>query len=313
MGHDERPEDERGLPQTDEPEPEANVREAGEEPPRHRARRALLVFAGALIVSMLLVGWNRLVTSDAFCASCHEMEPAADAGSRSVHDDVSCLACHTKPGLAGSLRYLPTFARESIQTFTGWDIANGVLAARDCGSCHVAIAGTPELEAAHPEGADCAACHGEVSHPPLRLAGFERPVEAVAGEDPHPPAYVQTHGEAVVGGLGTCVECHDAGFCEACHFRSTYPHPRGWIGEHGPTQMAEGPDACTLCHPQTFCAGCHGTEIPHRLGWLGEHWRDLQDAPVAPCMLCHPKTDCTSCHTVHNVHREQDLYTEPPT
>src|SRR3972149_3837390 len=156
------------------------------------------------------------------------------------------------------------------------------------------------------------ACPGEVSPPPLRRAGFERPVEAVAGEDPHPPAYVQTHGEAVVGGIGTCVECHDAGFCEACHFRSTYPHPKRWIEDHGPSQLDEGPDACALCHPQTFCAGCHGTEIPHRIGWRGEHWRDLQDAPVAACMLCHPKPDCTSCHTEHTVHREQDLYTEPP-
>ncbi|HZD16633.1 MAG TPA: NapC/NirT family cytochrome c [Actinomycetota bacterium] len=278
--------------------------------PRRRSVvfRVLLAVGGVVVLVLLLVGWNRMASSDAFCSSCHEMEVAAASAERSVHDDLPCLACHGRPGLLGAIRYVPTLARETLHSFSGWQVAHDVLRARDCGSCHQAIDASPELAAAHEPGADCASCHGDVAHPPLRLAGFERPVEEVGEDSAHPEHFVQTHGEEVAASPSTCVDCHDAKFCESCHFRSTYPHPDGWIEQHGSEQIAGGADACTLCHPQTFCAGCHGTEIPHDARWLGEHWRDLQDASPKPCMLCHPKTDCADCHARHGVHREQDLY-----
>jgi cytochrome c nitrite reductase small subunit len=282
--------------------------EDGGEGRRSWVLRGLLVAVPILLLGLLLIGWNRVAASDAFCSTCHEMEQAASSATRSVHDEVPCLACHERPGLLGALMYVPTFARETVHKFTPLDVANGVLGARDCESCHQEIASTPELAAAHDSKETCDSCHGDVSHPPFRLAGFERPVEAVAGDDPHPDLYVQTHGDDVVAGAATCIECHTSEFCEACHFRSVYPHPKDWIVEHGPTQLEEGAQACTLCHPTTFCAGCHGTEIPHDARWLSEHWRDLQDAQVSPCLLCHPKTDCTACHSEHGVHREQGLY-----
>lgn len=320
MGQDDRPEDET-RDQGEEPETELRPEDAEpeaveprravalreERPPRRRVLRALAVLGGVLVVALLLVGWNRVASSDAFCSSCHEIEPAVQAADRSVHADVSCLACHTSPGLVGALRYLPTLARETVDEFTGWDIAHGVLDARSCKACHDNIATTPELAAAHATGATCASCHGDVSHPPFRLAGFERSVEQAEGAV-HPRLYVQTHGDDVVANPDSCTECHETKFCEACHFRETYPHPEGWINMHGPTQEQIGISTCESCHPQTFCAGCHGTEIPHLATWLGEHWRSLQDASTAPCMVCHPKPDCTSCHARHEIHREQDLY-----
>lgn len=319
MGQDDRPEREPSGADEDTPEDAPREDPYGgppdepeEEPRRSLFLRAVVVLGGIALVALLLVGWNRVASSDAFCASCHEVKDPAAAAARSVHADVACISCHTGPGLAGAIRYLPTLARETIDEFTGWDIAHGVLDARSCVTCHANIADTPELAAAHTTGADCSTCHGDVAHPPFRLAGFARPVEPVSGEDPHPALYVQTHGEDVANGFDTCVECHDTKFCEACHFRSNYPHPKGWIQIHGPTQIQEGPDACTQCHPQTFCAGCHGTEIPHDARWLGEHWRDLEDAPVTPCLLCHPRTDCTTCHSEHSVHQSQDLYVRSP-
>lgn len=306
MGQDDRPEDET---RAEGEEPLAETQGAGEEPeaPTHRGLRVLAVLGGLLLVVLLLVGWNRVASMDSFCSSCHEVEPAAQAAARSVHQDVACIACHTGPGLAGALRYLPTLARETITEFTPWNIAHGVLEARSCESCHDNIATTPELAAAHTTGASCSTCHGDVAHPPFRLPGFERPVEPVEG-DVHPRLYVQTHGDDAVGDPESCTDCHADTFCEACHLRETYPHPDNWVTKHGPTQEEFGIDACVGCHPQTFCAGCHGTEIPHNVRWLGEHWRDLEDAPVTPCLLCHPKTDCSLCHARHDVHREQDLY-----
>ncbi len=281
----------------------------GDRPPRHGALKAFVALGGLLALALLLVGWNRVATSDGFCASCHDMEASVSASDRSVHADVPCLACHTSTGLVGTLRYTPTLVREMLDTFTGWDVAHGVLDARPCEDCHTDLARTPELAAAHGDDAPCASCHGDVAHPPFRLAGFARPVEQVPpGESPHPRLYVQTHGDDAVREQDTCAECHETDFCETCHLRETYPHPDGWISTHGPTQQETGITACEGCHPETFCAGCHGTEIPHGERWLGEHWRALQDASTAPCMLCHPRTDCTECHARHEVHQEQGLY-----
>jgi hypothetical protein len=262
----------------------------------------------------LFVGWNRLATSDRFCASCHEMAPAVASAARSVHSDVPCLACHTGTGLFGSLRYVPTLAREAITEFTPWNVAHGVLEARPCEDCHTNLRSTPQQAAAHKEGANCASCHGNVAHPPFRLAGFERPAAQGSPspsptENPHPRLYVQTHGDDVVNDPGSCYNCHETDYCQTCHFRETYPHPKDWMSTHGQVQEERGADACVSCHPSTFCAGCHGTEIPHTSTWLGEHWRSLQDSSTAPCMVCHPKTDCTDCHSRHAVHQEQDLYT----
>lgn len=331
MDPDDRPENERqgeGLepeaePTGDEPdelgifdldaepdeaqEPGEEAETSGPGPPGRRALRVLVVLGGVLAISLFLVGWNRVATSDAFCASCHEVEPAVQSSDRSVHADVPCLSCHTGSGVLGALRYLPTLARETVDEFTGWDVAHGVLDARSCDSCHRDLTSTPELAAAHEGGGDCASCHGDVSHPPLRLAGFDRPIEEVEGAA-HPRLYVQTHGDDVVSDPDSCAECHEEDYCETCHLRETYPHPDNWIERHGPTQIELGPETCQGCHAPTFCEGCHGTEIPHNVRWLSEHWRDLQDAGAGPCFLCHPRRDCTDCHAKHQVHREQDLF-----
>jgi hypothetical protein len=164
------------------------------------------------------------------------------------------------------------------------------------------------MAAAHGAGARCASCHGDVTHPPYRVAGFARPITPIAGEDPHPRLYVQTHGADAVRDPRSCATCHEANYCETCHLRQRYPHPEGWVSLHGAVQREQGIGACEGCHPQTFCAGCHGTEIPHDVRWLGEHWRALEGSGTGSCLLCHPRSDCTTCHAEHQVHREQDLY-----
>lgn len=267
-----------------------------------------LAVGAFLALGVLLVGWNRVATSDAYCAGCHEMQPAVSANARSVHADVPCLACHTGTGLAGSLRYVPGALRETLAIVTPWNPARGILGARPCTACHTDLAATEALAAAHGTDAACSSCHGDVSHPPFRLAGFERPVQPIPGEDRHPRLYVQTHGGEATADPASCATCHEPDFCETCHLRERYPHPKDWIPLHGAAQREQGAEACATCHPQTFCASCHGTEIPHDARWLGEHWRALTDAGTESCLLCHPRTDCTTCHARHEVHREQDLY-----
>lgn len=278
-----------------------------QEPERARTWvKPLVIGAGLLVAVVVLIGWNRIASSDRYCASCHDVSNAAASAERSVHADLTCLDCHTRPGLIGTMRYLPALGRELVATTTGWHVADGILGSASCTSCHDDLTSNPNLKAAHTTGKACSSCHGDVAHPALPLLRAEP--EATPSGAPHPPDYVRTHGQEVASNPGACTSCHQDKFCETCHFRAVFPHPKGWIDQHGQVQMQQGPQACTLCHPTTFCAGCHGTEIPHAANWLGEHWRDLQQAPVTPCLLCHPRTDCTTCHAQHDVHPEQSIF-----
>jgi hypothetical protein len=275
--------------------------------PEHRARwvRSLFLVGSLLAVGLLLVGWNRLASTPRLCSSCHAMDSAVLSAARSVHSDLSCLDCHTRPGLLGAVRYIPALARETVATLTRWNVSHGVLDARPCEDCHTDLTTAATLKPTHDGASDCASCHGQVSHPPLLILE-ERP-SPLTGQ-PHPQGYVQLHGRDVVDDPASCQTCHKPTFCQACHFKAVFPHPDGWIGQHGLVEQQEGAEACTSCHPTTFCVGCHGTEIPHLSNWLDEHWRSLQDAPITPCLLCHPKTDCTTCHSEHGVHVSQTLY-----
>ena len=291
--------------------PVAQPGPADDEPPGGGRSTLKLVLLSLPVVLLLLVGWTKLVSSDRYCASCHTMDTATFSAARSIHSDVSCISCHSGNGAVGAMKYVPTLLRESAATVTGLGLADGVLPARSCESCHTDLLTSDTLKQTHADaGTDCTSCHGEVSHPTLRVPGVDE--VAMATDQGHPEGFIQTHGGVAIDQPSSCAECHQQKFCEACHLRETFPHPAGWITKHGKVQEERGATACATCHGPTFCAGCHGTEIPHRADWLGRHARDLQDASTTPCFTCHPPTDCTTCHSEHSVHREQDLFTFPP-
>ena len=268
---------------------------------RRLRRRSVLLF-GLPFLAIFLIGWNRVASSDGFCASCHATSEAAASAEHSIHADVACLDCHQGSGLAGSIAYVPSLLREGVDQVTGWG-AGGVLHARSCTSCHPALS-----KAAHPDpAADCTTCHGDPAHPSSPASG---PAPFLV-DGKHPDGFIQVHGEPAISQPQTCSRCHESKFCEACHLKQTFPHPDGWISKHGTVQQTRGSSWCATCHGPSFCAGCHGTEIPHRTDWLGRHDTALADAPTTPCLTCHPPTDCTTCHAEHVVHREQDLYIIP--
>ncbi len=251
-----------------------------------------LLFAASL--------FTRTVSSPRFCSSCHTMRAAASSASLSVHAAVPCLACHRRPGLRGAITYLPTLAREALAEAARPSLARGALRAVPCERCHTRVVAAPILKEGHPPpSSDCRSCHGEVAHP--------RP--SPEPQKGHPPGYSQTHGREAAPDPGSCSTCHKPEFCQACHFRAGFPHPEGWIGQHGKVEETKGPQACSLCHPPSFCKGCHGTEIPHSETWLRAHRLAVRETGDSPCYTCHPRSDCGTCHARHEVHREQDLYT----
>lgn len=275
----------------------------------HRRRRWLVALLGVAAVFAVLVLGTKVVASDRFCSTCHATQTAALSSARSVHADVPCIVCHEGGGAAAVLTYAPNLLREGVAAMTGWGVADGILPARDCSSCHADLTTDPATAANHPPGQtqSCAECHGDVAHPQLHLPG----ADVVSTTTGHPEGFIQTHGGVAVSDPSSCAECHEQKFCEACHLKELFPHPDGWIDRHGKVELQKGADTCTTCHGASFCAGCHGTEIPHRADWLGQHDKALQNESTTPCMTCHPVSDCTTCHSEHNVHREQDLYDLP--
>jgi hypothetical protein len=269
--------------------------------PRHPVGLLVLVLVGAAAIT---IGWTRVSMSSSFCASCHGMEPSVASVAGTLHEDLPCLSCHTGSGAVGAFRYLPSFLREGIAEVTGATMPSQALAAVPCATCHDSFRSTELFEGAeHPASdSDCASCHGETAH----LVADRGPPD-----DEHPPRYDQTHGRDAVTDPGTCLDCHeDTDFCAACHVRGDFPHPDGWIPEHGlAAQTEEDAEACVRCHePRTFCAGCHGTEVPHQDGWVQVHSRVARDVGDASCSTCHAPRDCASCHVPHDIHREQRLY-----
>ena len=274
-----------------------------------RRRVLRYVLLGVPAVLLVLILGTHVVSSDRFCSTCHATESAAMSAARSVHADVPCIVCHEGGGATAAVMYAPNLLREGVATVTGWSVADGILPARACTSCHADLATNPTTSANHPadQPQTCADCHGDVAHPQLHLPG----ATTMATAQGHPEGFIQTHGGAAVDEPDSCVDCHEEKFCEACHLKETFPHPQGWIERHGAVQQRRGADSCTTCHGPSFCSGCHGTEIPHRADWLGQHDKALQDVSTTPCLTCHPISDCSTCHSEHTVHREQGLYVLP--
>ncbi|NOY56874.1 MAG: hypothetical protein GXP34_12950 [Actinobacteria bacterium] len=247
---------------------------------------------GGVVAIVLLSGLTRAPASQSFCGSCHETATASAAVA--VHDQVPCLACHTRPGLLGVIEYLPTLPRELAAKATGLNLAQDVLASEPCTTCH----DLAEMEH-HPKAeADCTTCHGNTAH-----------LEVDLQSGPHPDQFTFTHGAAALDAPDECAACHDTPkFCTACHVRVQIPHPADWQTTHGSVQQTVGVDACELCHQPSYCAGCHGTDIPHADTWLAEHYRSVEITGTAACTTCHERVECEACHARHAVHREQRLF-----
>ena len=65
-----------------------------------KATMVLLLIAGALTFGGLVIP---LTNHPKFCASCHTITPSYDSWTVSSHKEVTCVACHVRPGIEGWL------------------------------------------------------------------------------------------------------------------------------------------------------------------------------------------------------------------
>jgi hypothetical protein len=221
---------------------------------RPQAVAVLAIIAGALIFGGVAVP---LTNHPEFCASCHNIKPSHDTWKTSTHKDVTCVACHVRPGLEGWLHdkawngtkdlaiYLfgkPTDAH-NLET----KVDSGV-----CMSCHHAILRVSEVaprdlpspvkdvglvmsHRRHMEafgkrgqGEGCTTCHSRVVHStPIKGYPIIIPRGHVAEDsrpyEPDHPKGTKLHAAE----LADCFRCHDgkaqyegkvlSNRCETCH------------------------------------------------------------------------------------------------
>lgn len=192
-----------------------------------------------------------------FCASCHTVRPSVESWKTSSHKDVSCVACHVRPGLQGFLEDKVYAGLKDVAiTWFGTPTEPHDLQAHVdsdvCLGCHRAILRVSEVsmrDLSKPvrdvglimshrkhmeafekrrQGEGCTTCHARVVHGnPVKGYPIVIPRGHVKLDmQPHYPDHPE--GSALwTSSLADCVRCHDnrtayegkvlSKDCDVCH------------------------------------------------------------------------------------------------
>ncbi|MHB1131624.1 MAG: NapC/NirT family cytochrome c [Chloroflexota bacterium] len=257
-----------------------------------------LAIGGAVLLAVL---GSALVLSPrpSSCTTCHEMQAHYDQWAASTHKGVSCIDCHTEPGLSGVIKIEASMFKNASGHVAGVFETPIRADVRDdsCLRCHPRES-RPEIlpqatlrisHSAHNDIA-CAQCHGRLVH----NLGQETTV---------PPV---TH----KGGEKACVVCHTPEVCphgsarvdcQSCHSASI---PRHTLREQSNVITRE---ACIDCHnkmrvdSEENCQTCHVS--PHGIDrscntchTSTDTWNDKQLVHPFPLEGAHAAVACTKCH-----------------
>ena len=222
-----------------------------------RTRKGLIlaaIMAGALALGGIAVP---LTDHPKFCASCHNIRPSYETWIESSHREVTCAACHVRPGLKGFIHDKAwTGTRDVMMTLFGTPTEahnlETTVYSEICLGCHQAILRVSEVAARdlpspvkevglimshrkHIEafakrgkGEGCTTCHGRVVHDkPIKGYPIVIPRGHVKSDDqPHYPDYPEGS-RLREAALADCFRCHDGTStyegkvlskkCETCH------------------------------------------------------------------------------------------------
>jgi len=142
-----------------------------EEQDRKRSRRRLWIL---IAVFVLLVGLTvaafEVTSQPFFCAQCHEMQPAVAGWREGNHEEFSCFACHSDPGVVGYLKakIVDGLWRDvRIHLLNPPEqVADSFVPNRRCLRCHGDEFEDEEFLDFHPTGPEeyCPECHRDEIH-----------------------------------------------------------------------------------------------------------------------------------------------------
>src|SRR5512146_1460334 len=210
-----------------------------------RATIILALVAGAIALGGVAIP---LTNHPKFCASCHNIAPSYESWAKSSHKEVTCVACHVRPGLEGWIRATAWAGTKDVAVYlvgTPTDAHNlrGAVDSNVCLSCHRNILRVSEVaprvlaspvnevglvmsHRKHMEG--CTTCHSGVVHDqpikgyPVVIPRGHVSADSKPWHPDHPEgSYLRTRA------LNDCFRCHDGKAeyqgkvlerkCEICH------------------------------------------------------------------------------------------------
>lgn len=219
-----------------------------------RTTLVLAVMVGAVALAGIAIP---LTDQPEFCAGCHTIAPSYESWAKSSHKDISCVACHVRPGFQGWLTdKVLAGARDTAITFLGTPTeAHNLKATVDsgvCVSCHRHILRVSEIAprdlplpvndvglvvghrqhmeafTVRGQGEGCTTCHAGVVHDaPIKGYPIVIPRGHVSADS---KPWYPTHPEGSAlraRALNDCFRCHDGTTqyrgkvlnkkCDTCH------------------------------------------------------------------------------------------------
>lgn len=214
----------------------------------------MTVIAGALVLGAVTIP---LTNQPKFCASCHTIAPSYDSWAKSTHKEVTCVACHVRPGVEGFIHdKVYTGSKDVFITLFGSPTESHNLQAKVhtpvCLNCHQAILRVSEVSQrdlpppvkdvglimshrAHMEAFDkrgkgegCTTCHSQVVHgTPIKQYPIVIPRGHLkADSDPWYPEHPEGSLRRKAA-MADCFRCHDGKSthegkiisqkCQTCH------------------------------------------------------------------------------------------------
>lgn len=219
-----------------------------------RTTLVLAVMVGAVALAGIAIP---LTDQPEFCAGCHTIAPSYQSWAKSSHKDISCVACHVRPGFQGWITdKVLAGARDTAITFLGTPTeAHNLKATVDsgvCVSCHrhilrvseiaprdlplpvndvgLVVSHRQHMEAftVRGQGEGCTTCHAGVVHDaPIKSYPIVIPRGHVSADS---KPWYPTHPEGSAlraRALNDCFRCHDGTTqyrgkvlnkkCDTCH------------------------------------------------------------------------------------------------
>ena len=266
--------------------------------------------SAAILLTVVVLGIGVAFAASStpqFCGSCKSHVPYVDEYEKSVHRQVNCEQCHTKPGPFFFLTAKLEALQQPIAQITG-DYEKPILGFvlnQSCRRCHTNATlfkpvskGGIRVQHKHliEAGFLCMRCHSTVAH------GTAVPV----GSRTYPV-------------MEQCLICHNNKYtapdgtvatsrCDLCHAKRDYgakpvSHKSSdWRTRHGAVGVLS---TCSACHlKKDSCTKCHsGILMPHPSNWLYGHGAVAESHGRQSCAHCHDvKRYCKTCHQVSMPH-----------